>query len=225
MPRLINRLPIYFALLLTTALTYSQVAIADQATEVRASFQNVRLVGFTRPKATIELISEEQGRFKTVNVDVGDTIAKSQSFGCMDSIYVDLKIRANKAQQKRLQADLSYYGKQVTRFTDLVSRNTSAKSELDDFERKKAGTSAELEETRVSYKELQEHKRRHCIQAREGWRVTSRLVDPDQWVNVGTPIGSIADFSSLLVPFALSYQEYQAVSQNPEQADGYLAGS
>ena len=152
------------------------VQAAEGLAEVKTAFQDVALIGFTRPRATVQLIAEEAGRFETVAVDIGDVIGEQQQFGCLDSVYVDLKLAANQARQIRLRADLAYFSKQVTRFPDLVQRNTTAQSELDDLQRKKTGTAAELDEAQIEHKELLEHKRRHCIEAARNWQVTERLV-------------------------------------------------
>jgi hypothetical protein len=45
---------------------------AEQLVEVRKSYQAVSLIGFTRARASVQLISEEKGRFETIDVDVGD---------------------------------------------------------------------------------------------------------------------------------------------------------
>ncbi len=178
---------------------------------VRTSFQNVSLTAFTRPRAVVQLVAEEKGRFSSVAVDIGDTIGAEQRFGCLDTTFIDLRIEANRARQKRLRADLDYFTRQVERFRNLVERSTSAQSSLDDLERQRIGTRAGLTEAEVEARELQERKRRHCIEAAKGWQVTERRVDPGQWVNAGDPVGSVADFSVLLAPFALSYPEYQAL--------------
>jgi len=178
---------------------------------VRPSFQDVSLVAFTRPRAVVRLVAEEKGRFKSVDVDVGDTIGPARRFGCLDTVFIDLRIDANQARQKRQGADLDYFTRQVERFRDLVKRSTSAQSTLDDLERQLVGTRAALTEAKVEAAELQERRRRHCIEAPPGWQVTERRVDPGQWVNVGEPVGRVADFSVLLAPYALSYAEYRAL--------------
>lgn len=179
---------------------------------VRPAFQDVSLTAFTRPRAALQLIAEEKGRFSSVEVDVGDTIGTMQRFGCLEPVYIDLSIAANRARQERLRADLDYFTRQVERFRNLVERSTSAQSNLDDIERQRLGTRAGLTEAEVEARELKERKRRHCIEAPQGWQVTERLVEPGQWVNAGEPVGRVADFSVLLAPFALSYPEYRALT-------------
>ena len=183
---------------------------------VRPAFQDVSLTAFTRPRAALQLVAEEKGRFSSVEVDVGDTVGPAQRFGCLEPVYIDLSIEANRARQKRLRADLDYFTRQAERFRNLVERSTSAQSNLDDIERQRLGTRAGLTEAEVEARELKERKRRHCIEAPQGWQVTERLVEPGQWVNAGEPVGSVADFSILLAPFALSYPEYRALTAHTD---------
>ncbi len=183
---------------------------------VRPAFQDVSLTAFTRPRAALQLVAEEKGRFSSVEVDVGDTVGPGQRFGCLEPVYIDLDIEANRARQERLRADLDYFTRQAERFRNLVERSTSAQSNLDDIERQRLGTRAGLTETEVEARELKERKRRHCIEAPQGWQVTERLVEPGQWVNAGEPVGSVADFSILLAPFALSYPEYRALTAHTD---------
>ena len=198
-------------LALLCGLWFAGPLFAQQEAVVRASFQDVSLTAFTRPRAVLQLVAEEKGRFRSVDVDVGDTIGKAQRFGCLDTVFIDLRIEANLAKQERLRADLDYFSRQVARFRDLVKRSSSARSNLDDLERQRKGTRAALAEAEIEARELKERKRRHCIEAPRGWKVTQRRVDPGQWVNAGETVGRVADFSILLAPFALSYPEYRAL--------------
>ncbi len=203
-------------ILLLFLLLQSPVFAAEQLVEVRESYQAVSLFGFTRPRATIQLIAEEKGRFKTIDVDIGDLIDERQRFGCLDVTFIDLDISANKARQKKIKADLAYFSRQRQRVADLVKKHTSSESELDNLQRQELGAKAELREADIQQRELQEHKKRHCIPAQQGWAVTKRLVHPGQWVNVGDPLGEVADFSVLLVPFALSSSEYKALKSRQD---------
>ena len=189
---------------------------AEQLVEVRKSYQAVSLIGFTRSRAAVQLISEEKGRFETIDVDVGDLIDERQRFGCLDVTFVDLNIAANKARQEKFRADLSYFNRQKRRVADLVKKHTSSESELDNLSRQAQGAKADLREADVQLSEFLEHKKRHCIEAKQGWAVTERLVDPGQWVNMGDPVGKVADFSVLHIPFALSNSEYKALKQEKD---------
>lgn len=200
-------------ILLLLLFIHSPLFAAEQYVEVGKSYQTVSLMGFTRARTTVRLIAEERGRFESIDVDIGDSIGKRRRFGCLDTTFIDLDIAANKARQEKIRADLAYYSRQRQRVADLVKKNTSSESELDNLSRQEMGTQAELTEAGIQLRELQEHKKRHCVPAMQGWTVTERLVDPGQWVNVGETLGEVADFSVLLVPFALNASEYKALKR------------
>lgn len=204
-------------IILLLLLIQSPVFATAQLVEVRASYQTVSLTGFTRPQATVRLVSEEKGYFKNIDFDVGDLIDERQRFGCLDATFIDLDIAANKAHQEKIRADLNYFSRQRKRVADLVSKNTSSAAELDNLSRQEKGAKADLKVAEVQLRVLQERKKRHCIAAKQGWAVTERLVDPGQWVNVGDPLGEVADFSVLLVPFALSPTEFKALKAERDQ--------
>ncbi len=184
---------------------------AGTVAEVRPAFHAVTLTAFTRPRAVLRLVAEEAGRFASVDLDVGDRVEAGQSFGCLDTVYIDLDIEANQARRQRLHADLEYFSRQVARTRKLVQRNSSAQSTLDDLERQLAGTRASLREAEIAGRALEERRRRYCIAAPAGWWVTRRNVDPGQWIGAGEGVGEVADFSLLLAPFALSEAEYRAL--------------
>jgi hypothetical protein len=59
---------------------------------------------------------------------------------------------------------------------------------------------------------LQERLIRTRIRAPAGWQVTGRSVEPGQWVKSGESVGEAADFSTLIVPFALTPEQYTALT-------------
>jgi multidrug efflux pump subunit AcrA (membrane-fusion protein) len=63
----------------------------------------------------------------------------------------------------------------------------------------------------VKERVLAERLARTRVRAPAGWLVTARNVEPGQWVREGDVIGAAADFSTLLVPFALTPEQYAAL--------------
>jgi multidrug efflux pump subunit AcrA (membrane-fusion protein) len=64
----------------------------------------------------------------------------------------------------------------------------------------------------VKQRVLEERLRRTRVAAPQGWKVTGRAVEPGQWVKDGEVVGQVADFSVLLVPFALTPEQHAALS-------------
>jgi RND family efflux transporter MFP subunit len=146
-----------------------------------------------------------------VNGDVGDVIKKGVRFACLDDTYLDLELRANRAEREALTVDKDYFRKEVARYSKLVKKNSSSESQLDTAQRNLDKTERQLSSLAIAAEILAERRQRLCINAPTGWRVIKRFVEPGQWVNAGEPVVEVGDYSRLVVPFALSMKEYQAL--------------
>jgi RND family efflux transporter MFP subunit len=154
---------------------------------------------------------EQAGRILSVSGDVGDTIQAGEPFACLDDTYLTLELRGNQAERKALQVDKAYYRKEVVRYSKLVKKNSSSQSQLDTAQRNLDKTQTQIESLTIAAEILQERKQRLCINPPTGWRVIERHVEPGQWVNAGTAVVEVGDYSRLVASFALSVAEYQAL--------------
>jgi multidrug efflux pump subunit AcrA (membrane-fusion protein) len=173
--------------------------------------QPVTLTGFTRPRTVIDLSSEEAGKVMRVFADIGDRIAETGYFACLDQTFIDLDIQSNRAELARVKIEIDFFSKQVSRYRTLVGRNSVAQMQLDEMERSLAGFQRQFDALKIKERRLQERKRRFCIAAPPGWLVIERTIEEGEWLDVGQPVGRVGDFSSLLIPYALSLPEYQAL--------------
>jgi multidrug efflux pump subunit AcrA (membrane-fusion protein) len=82
---------------------------------------------------------------------------------------------------------------------------------LDTAQRNLDKTRTQLKALAIEAEILTERKERLCIVAPVGWRVIKRYVEPGKWVNAGEPVVEVGDYSHLVVPFALSMMEFQAL--------------
>ncbi|MEJ2455912.1 MAG: HlyD family efflux transporter periplasmic adaptor subunit, partial [Candidatus Thiodiazotropha sp.] len=142
---------------------------------------------------------------------VGDVTRAEPPFACLDPTFIDLELAANRAEQEALRVDLDYFRKEVKRIRQLLAQKSSSESQLDAAVRNQNKTEVQLEALQIAAQTLRERKARHCIHTPAGWRVISRQVEPGEWINTGQPVVEIGDYRSLLVPFALSMTEYQAM--------------
>jgi RND family efflux transporter MFP subunit len=184
---------------------------ADSLVVARVAVQTETQSGFTRAHTRLILSAEESGRIETVNGDVGDRIDAEIPFACLDNTYLELELRTNQAEQQALKVDIAYYHKEVVRYSKLVKKNSSSESQLDTAQRNLDKTRNQLKTLSIAAKILQERKARLCITAPQGWQIIERYVEPGQWVNAGEPVVEVGDYSRLVVPFALSGPEYQAL--------------
>ncbi len=187
---------------------------AAELVTARTASQEVSLTGFTRARTILAISAEASGKIARVYADIGDAIPADGVFACLDKTFVNLDIRNNAADQKRFEADINYFQKQVARFRQLVKKNSTAQSRLDDTERNLINSRQQLVRLNIQAEVLAERKRRHCITAPRGWLVSERNIEPGQWVRQGETVARLGDYTKLLVPFALSVQEHQALLAN-----------
>lgn len=191
--------------LISTNGTAVELAVAEAATQLQ------QLTGYTRARTVLTLSAEESGRVARLYADIGDAIPQQGRFACLDDTFLKLEQQANLTEQARVRVDIDYFQKQVDRYSSLVAGNSSAQIQLDEFQRNLLGSMQQLEGLNIQSRVLAERARRHCVPSPAGWLVMHRMVEPGQWVTRGQQIGRVGDFSRLLVPFALSNAEYQAL--------------
>lgn len=178
-----------------------------------ASSRRVVLSGFTRPRATLDLVAEEPGRVTRVAADIGDPIGSHGLFATVDDVFIRLDLENNRVQQARLASLIEYNEKEATRYRELVSRDTAAQATLDGLEQALDTSRFELDALQVAGRVLEERLARTRIPAPAGWRVMARDIEPGQWVGAGQVVGRAGDFSTLLVPFALTPEQFMALDR------------
>lgn len=189
-----------------------QTAGPDSETfTARPATRAVSLIGFTRARRVLDLVSEEDGRVARVAVDVGQTVGGDGVFARLDTTFIDLELAANKTDQKRLDNDIDFYARDEQRFRELVRRETAAQTSLDEMRHKLVQARLGLEKLKVEARNLAERRERHVIAAPQGWQVLSREIEPGEWVAKGQTVGRVGDYRTLLVPFALTTTEYNAL--------------
>ncbi len=201
----------FLLIILCGSLPLSSLYAVENLVMAKMAVQRGIQSGFTRAHSRLVLSAEQAGRVVTVNGDVGDTISKGRAFACLDDTYLDLDLRANRAEQEALNVDRAYYRKEVVRYSKLVKKNSSSESQLDSAQRNLDRSETQLNSLSIAADILLERKQRLCIIAPTGWRVINRFVEPGQWINAGEAVVEVGDYSRLVAPFAASMTEYQAL--------------
>ena len=114
---------------------------------------------------------------------------------------------------------IAFHAKEVGRFEKLVERETAAQSRLDELQNKLDQAEFQIKTLIVQETELKERRGRHHIKIPQGWSVIQREVEPGEWVAVGKHLGKAGDFRTLLVPFALSPEEYRTLKNLKEPTE------
>jgi membrane fusion protein (multidrug efflux system) len=179
--------------------------------EAKPAAQAVTLTGFTRARAEIKLTSEVAGRCLAVEAEVGDVIGEKGVFARLDATFTKLELENNLVEQSRLKSRLAYLEKELKRTRTLVDRKSQAQAKLDSDEQQFDQAKHQLRALEVQEKTLRERIDRHTIKAPAGWQVMERKVEPGQWVGSGGEVGRVGDFRTLLVPLALTPEEYNAL--------------
>ena len=190
-------------------------ANAEQSASVAVAEPAVReivLSGFTRARAELPLVAETPGRVEQVNRDIGATIGEGGLFATLDDTFISLELEEVTVQQDRLHAQIEYDQREVERYTKLARNNNASASQLDTLEQTLRDNRHELRVLEVKQRVLAERLVRTRIRAPAGWQVTGRSVEPGQWVKDGETVGAAADFSTLIVPFALTPEQYTALT-------------
>jgi RND family efflux transporter MFP subunit len=187
----------------------SDAALATAEPAVRA----ISLSGFTRARARLRVVAETPGRVQEVLHDIGDTIGEDGSFGRLDDTFIRLELDEVQVEQERLHAQIDYDEREVKRYRKLARQNNASASQLDTLEQTLRDNRHELRVLEVRQRILEERLARTRIRAPAGWRVTGRTVEPGQWVGDGETVGEAADFSLLIVPFALTPEQHAALTR------------
>ena len=179
----------------------------------KPAMRGVTLTGYTRARYVMDVVSEEAGRCVKVTADVGDQIGKDGLFAMLDTTFIDLALKKNQVDQERLTNMIAFHAKEVGRFENLVERETAAQSRLDEIQNKLDQAEFQIKTLKVQETELKERRSRHHIKIPQGWSIIQRDVEPGEWVSVGKHLGKAGDFRTLLVPFALSPEEYRTLKK------------
>jgi RND family efflux transporter MFP subunit len=176
--------------------------------------REVALTGFTRARAELPLVAETSGRVEEVAHDIGEAIGEDGVFARLDDTFIRLELEEIGVQQERLRAQIAYDQREVGRYSELASKNNASASQLDTLEQTLRDNRHELRLLEVKQRVLAERLSRTRVRAPTGWRITGRTVEPGQWVKEGEKVGEAADFSVLIVPFALTPEQFAALTDS-----------
>ena len=182
-------------------------------TTLQPAFRQVTITGFTRARSTMKLSTEVSGKIEQIFAEIGDAIPNTGQFACLDDTFVKIDIASAENDIAQHAIDIGFFNKQVSRHQQLVNKKNVAIYLLDDLERKLGNSQRALQSDRLRKQRLEEFRRRHCIKAPVGWKVIERSIEPGQWIDTGTQVAVIGNFSRLLVPLALSSKEFWALKQ------------
>ena len=179
----------------------------------RPAARRSSLTGFTRARNAMTLVTEESGRVSKVLADVGDTLDAGGQFAELDTTFIQLDLASNRTDQERLKSDLAYNKKEMDRYEALVRNRTAAQSTLDSNVRAHQAALQQLRAKQVEERILMERLKRFSLTGPAGWKVVTRYIEPGEWITKGEKVAELGRYDVLLVPFALTSEEYSALKQ------------
>ncbi len=186
----------------------------------RPALQTTVLRGYTRARRRRSLVCEESGRCLKVYGEMGDVVAADGLFAQIDTTFIDLEMKANRAACARLENQINYWHHEVERYRNLSGQKAVSEKKVLDIEQKFDQAELALAELKIKAKVLAERHRRCRITAPPDWRILKRQAEPGEWLTRGQVVAVVADYSSLLVPFSLTLNQYEWVKKSA--ADGKL---
>jgi RND family efflux transporter MFP subunit len=180
------------------------------------ALREITLIGFTRARAELPLVAETDGRVQAIFCDVGDKVDETGRFAQLDTTFLELDLQELDAQEDRLRAQLAFDQREVARVRELVRQNSASASQLDALEHAVEDSEHALRGLEVKRQIIRERLGRARVSAPAGSRITARDIEIGQWVHTGESLGRAADFSTLLVPFALTPEQFAALEQDAE---------
>ncbi|MFP7753468.1 efflux RND transporter periplasmic adaptor subunit [Thermodesulfobacteriota bacterium B35] len=180
---------------------------ADSTCTALPSESLIRLTGFTRARASMDIVSEVSGRCLEVRADVGQPVPADGVFARIDPTFIRLELEANAIARRQARRQLRYEEREVRRARKLLTDRASSQARLDQLELKRDQTRLKLDQLASKRRRLEETLARHAVPAPAGWLVIRRNLEPGQWVTAGTPLARCGDYTGLIVPLAVTAPE------------------
>ncbi len=188
----------------------------------RAAMQTSVLRGYTRARWQRKLVCEESGRCLEVIGEMGDVVAGDGLFARIDTTFIDLALKANRAACARFENQISYWQHEVDRYRSLSGQKAVSEKKVLDLEQKFDQAKLALAELQIKARVLEERRRRCRITAPKNWRILKRMAEPGEWLTVGHPVAVVANYETLLVPFSLTPEQYEWLKQENETGRLFL---
>ncbi len=171
------------------------------------------LIGITSPRATVSVSSEFTGKLVDVSVDVGDVVAADGRIALLDTTFVALEIEKNSLAQRETERQLELEKKNLTRYTTLITKNSTAQATYDETAVRTDVLELQLKSLKNEESTLRQKLRRHTLHGPVGWRVMERYAEPGQNISQGEPVVLLGNFNDLIISYFLSTEELEIVQE------------
>ena len=193
----------------------------------RAPLQEyVEVVGSLVGAATVDVVPRAQGRLQSIDVRIGDAVARGQVLAKVEDQELreqlrqaDASFEVARATIRQREADLSFARTNLDRNKSLFDRQLLPRQSLDDAEARFQAAQAQLDLARAQLQqassrrdELQINLGNTTVNSPVNGYVAKRLVDPGAYVTQSVTLLSVVDISTVRLVVNLVERDLRKVS-------------
>ena len=145
-----------------------------------------------------QIAAEGAGQLSWV-AEVGDLVAAGEAVARIDAAALELQLRNDEAQIKRLEADLAFAEQQLARRRHLADEQVISANELEEAVSARETAAQNLEAARVAREQTLFRLSRTTVRAPFSGRVVERLQQPGGYTGVGQAIVRLVDVENVEV--------------------------
>lgn len=174
---------------------------ADEYVEIAPQTlqQTVRLTGTLSPGDRATLSAEVGGLVEEITVETGDEVKTGDVLVRIsaETLMIELDVARSTARATQVQLDLAQ--SELDRASTLLSRGVTTQSAVDQARSSVDGLRANLTAQEDQIRSAELRAQNAVIRAPFDGVVSSREVDPGEYIGVGTALVSVVDISTMLM--------------------------
>ena len=170
-----------------------RVSVNVAEVESKISDRSLALVGTVEANQVIDIKSEVAGKIKGLNFKLGDFVSKGKTLAHIDNTLRELSLQ--NAEQAVADAKQNQ-----ERYKNLYEGGAATKAQLDQYNTAFTNAKIQLDQARKQLSDA-------VISAPISGFVTAKPVEAGAFVNIGSPITTLVDISSLKVQLNVSEKD------------------
>ncbi|MCI4625807.1 MAG: HlyD family efflux transporter periplasmic adaptor subunit [Candidatus Magnetoovum sp. WYHC-5] len=212
-----------FIILMLYTYPFIQNSLCQELLVVKEGGKEVIISGYTRADTTVTVSAEVSGKILRLNYNEGQPVDKKPLVE-IEPTFIDFEIKSTRQMLnqldiriKSIQSKINYLSKEFQRYDALYKKDTIAESKRDNAaqeleQARHELNSAQVERTskKITLDELTERRTRYTINIPKGYVITEKLVEPGAFVQIGTQLAKVSDYSTMVVPLFVSNEELKA---------------
>lgn len=171
--------------------------VTEQSTNNTLEF-----TGTLSPSTELTIASQTQGQITDLNIELGQTIAKGSVIATIDNKLKQLALNNAKISEAKLK-------KELERYQNLFAGGTATQQQLDDIQNS-------YDNARIQREQAEKQLADATIIAPITGTINQKSVEKGSYVNIGSPIATIIDITTLKVKVNASETNVYKVKKGDE---------